>query len=402
MVPDSHPDPDAGNQTANETPSETASETASETGKEAGAASPPAPVGRFQRRFLLVAVVVVSLVFAWMIHDFLVSLLLAALAAALVEPVHQRLLRAVGGRRVLAASLITVGTLLLVVGPLTTLLGLVVAQAVQITEAATPWVEQQLEQPERLRILVERLPLVERLGLDNLLPDPERLVTAAGNAVNAVGSFLVGAVAAAGKLTARFFLQLFIFLYAMFFFLLDGRRLLERILYYAPLGREDEALIVGRFVSVTRATLKGSLVIGALQGLLAGLAFWVAGVPGAAFWGSIMMVLSVIPGAGAPLVWIPAVAWLIVGGQLVPGIGLTAWCAVVVGSIDNVLRPRLVGSDAKMSDLMILLSTLGGISLLGAAGIVVGPIIAAVFVTLWDVYGRTFRAELPPIGEPGS
>jgi len=358
----------------------------------------PVPGDRFQRGFLLLAVTAVSVVFVWMIHDFLVALLLAALAAALADPIHRRLLRVLDGRRILAASLVTLGTLLLVVGPLTTLLGIVVAQAVQITEAVGPWVEQQVEHPERLRGLIGGLPLLETLGLDALLPETERLVAAAGNAIDAAGSFLVSAVAAAGRLTARFFLQLFIFLYAMFFFLLDGRRLLERILYYAPLDREDEDLVVERFVSVTRATLKGSLVIGALQGLLTGLALWAAGIPGAAFWGSIVLVLSAIPGVGAPIVWLPAVAWLVLGDRLLAGGLLAAWCAVVVGSVDNVLRPWLVGSDAKMSDLLILLSTLGGISLLGAPGIVLGPILAAVFVALWDVYGRTFREELSPTG----
>jgi len=358
----------------------------------------PVPGDRFQRGFLLLAVTAVSVVFVWMIHDFLVALLLAALAAALADPIHRQLLRVLDGRRILAASLVTLGTLLLVVGPLTTLLGIVVAQAVQITEAVGPWVEQQVEHPERLRGLIGGLPLLETLGLDALLPETERLVAAAGNAIDAAGSFLVSAVAAAGRLTARFFLQLFIFLYAMFFFLLDGRRLLERILYYAPLDREDEDLVVERFVSVTRATLKGSLVIGALQGLLTGLALWAAGIPGAAFWGSIVLVLSAIPGVGAPIVWLPAVAWLVLGDRLLAGGLLAAWCAVVVGSVDNVLRPWLVGSDAKMSDLLILLSTLGGISLLGAPGIVLGPILAAVFVALWDVYGRTFREELSPTG----
>ncbi|MEN8162002.1 MAG: AI-2E family transporter, partial [Myxococcota bacterium] len=127
---------------------------------------------------------------------------------------------------------------------------------------------------------------------------------------------------------------------------------------------------------------------------------------GAAFWGTVMMVLSVIPGVGAPLIWVPAAIWLFATGQTGAGIGLTIWCGAVVGSVDNVLRPRLVGNDAKMSDLMILLSTLGGIALFGAVGFVLGPIVGAVFVTIWEVYGRTFshvlpaaRATEPPVAE---
>ncbi|MCA9738411.1 MAG: AI-2E family transporter, partial [Gemmatimonadetes bacterium] len=170
----------------------------------------------------------------------------------------------------------------------------------------------------------------------------------------------------------------------------------DRMLYLLPLSPEDENRLVERFVSVTRATLKGSMVIGILQGALAGVAFWLAGVQGAAFWGTVMVVLSVIPGVGAALVWIPAVLYLLAVGSVGAGIGLGIWCAVVVGTIDNFLRPKLVGRDTKMSDLLILLSTLGGIVFFGAVGFILGPIVAAVFVTVWDVYGKTFRDILPP------
>jgi predicted PurR-regulated permease PerM len=205
----------------------------------------------------------------------------------------------------------------------------------------------------------------------------------------------VDGAAAAGRTTAAFFLQLFIMLYAMFFFLHQGPEILDRILRLAPLGPDDEERVLERFTSVTRATLKGSLLIGGLQGFLAGVAFWMAGIQGAAFWGTVMMVLSVIPGIGAPIVWIPATLWLFGTGQTLSAVLLGLWCGAVVGSVDNVLRPRLVGSDASMSDLMILLSTLGGIGLFGPLGFVVGPILAAVFSTVWDLYGEAFDAILP-------
>jgi predicted PurR-regulated permease PerM len=153
--------------------------------------------------------------------------------------------------------------------------------------------------------------------------------------------------------------------------------------------------LLERFVSVTRATLRGSLLIGLIQGGVAGLAFWVAGVPGPAFWGTVMVVLSIIPAIGASLIWIPAVIYLFMAGQVVAGVGLLAWCAIVVGTIDNLLRPRLIGRDARMSDLMILLSTLGGIVLFGAVGFIVGPIVAALFVTVWHIYGDVFQDWLP-------
>jgi len=130
---------------------------------------------------------------------------------------------------------------------------------------------------------------------------------------------------------------------------------------------------------------------------LAGIAFWVAGIEGAALWGTIMTILSIIPGIGAALVWVPAVIILFVTGQYLTATLLAAWCAAVVGTVDNFLRPALVGRDAKMPDLLILIGTLGGLFLFGLIGFIVGPIVCGLFLTVWDIYGATFREVLPPV-----
>ncbi len=194
-----------------------------------------------------------------------------------------------------------------------------------------------------------------------------------------------------------FFFHLFVMFYALFFFLIDGNTLLNKILYYMPLSSEQEYRMVGKFTSVARATIKGTLVIGVVQGGLAGAAFFLAGIDGAAFWTTIMAVLSIIPGVGTALVWIPACVYLVAVGRLGTAILLFIWCAAIVGTVDNVLRPWLVGKDTKMPDLLILLGTLGGLLLFGAAGIIIGPIVAALFVTIWDIYGVAFKDFLPEV-----
>jgi len=214
--------------------------------------------------------------------------------------------------------------------------------------------------------------------------------------VAVVGSFLVSHLAATTRGTAVFFFKLFIMLYAMYFFLVDGAKVLDKILYYMPLTAKDKNRMVEKFVSVSRATLKGTFVIGLVQGGLAGMAFAVLGVNGAFFWGTIMAVLSIIPGVGVALVWIPAAGYLLAIGKPIAALLLTLWCVGLVGTVDNVLRPRLVGKDTKMPDLLILLGTLGGLVLFGAAGIIVGPVVAALFVTVWEIYGTTFKDVLPP------
>jgi predicted PurR-regulated permease PerM len=192
-------------------------------------------------------------------------------------------------------------------------------------------------------------------------------------------------------------LDVFVMAYAMFYFLREGDRVLAKIFYYMPLNDDDETRVLELMTSVTRATIKGTLVIGVIQGALGGIGFFFAGLDGAAFWGTMMTILSVVPGIGSALVWVPAVIYLFVIGQTLTALLLLGWCAVVVGTIDNVLRPMLVGKDAQMPDLMILIGTLGGLVLFGPIGFIIGPIVCGLFVTVWEIYGATFREILPPV-----
>jgi predicted PurR-regulated permease PerM len=157
--------------------------------------------------------------------------------------------------------------------------------------------------------------------------------------------------------------------------------------------------MLAKFSSVTRATLKSTAVIGSLQGALGGLGFWVAGVDSALFWGTLMAGLSVLPGLGTGLVWIPAVAILAAGGDLLKAGLLAGYFMLIVSSVDNVLRPRLVGRDTQLPELLVFLSTLGGISLFGIVGFMIGPVIAALFVAIWEIYGRAFAAILPTFAQ---
>jgi predicted PurR-regulated permease PerM len=349
---------------------------------------------RFQRAALLLLVAGISLLFVKMVAGFLVAVLLAAIFAGMSYPFYRRLRAAFGGRPNLA-SITTILVLFLgIVLPLSAFLALVVAESVSLSQAVSAWLNSGPDRLQQFEALVARIPFASRL-----IPEGEDLVSQLSELASRAGPIVAGQAAAVGKGTLSFILQLFVCLYAMFFFLVDGQGILRQILYYIPLDAGDEAQLLERFVSVTRATLKGSLLIGVLQGTLAGLAFWVCGVPAPAFWGTVMVVLSIIPAIGAALIWIPAVIFLFATGESGNAIGLFAWCTLVVSTVDNFLRPRLIGRDARMSDLLILLSTLGGISVFGALGFIVGPIIAALFVTVWHIYGDAFSDWLPSVPE---
>lgn len=264
------------------------------------------------------------------------------------------------------------------------------SQAVSVSEVAEPWLTDQVTRLPELNARLGQLPIV-----GPFLPDGETIARGASDFATRAGSVVVSQAGAVTSGTVNGVLQLFVMLYAMYFFLLDGPAILSRILYYAPLNAEDENKLVGQFVSVTRATIRGSILVGLIQGALAGAAFFVLDLPAAAFWATVMAVLSVIPVLGSGLVWLPASIILMSTGRMAEGLGLMIWGVAIVGTVDNFLRPRLVGRDTKMHDLMVLLSTFGGLALFGLVGFIIGPIVAALFVTVWALYGVAFSELLP-------
>lgn len=344
------------------------------------------------RFVVLLCAFLVTAVFLSMIRQFLMAILLAGIFSSLAHPIYRRFERWFGGRRALA-SVVTL--LLIVTGillPLGGLLGMITAQAIEVGQSVAPWIKEQVSRPAAFSELLASVPFYDRIQ-----PHEKAILEKAGEIVGTLSSFLIDRLSSATVMTINFLFMIFILLYSMFFFLMDGHKLLDKILFYLPLEEADERRLLDKFTSVTRATLKGTIVIGILQGGLAALAFAVVGIKGAVFWGAIMAVLSIIPGIGTALVWVPAAVVLAAGGHLIKAAGLATFCAIVVGSVDNFLRPLLVGRDTQMHELLILFGTLGGILMFGVVGFIIGPIIAALFTAIWEIYGVVFSDVLPPI-----
>ena len=344
----------------------------------------------FNRIAVLILVALISAIFLSMIRQFLTAIFMAGIFSAMAQPLYQWLVRCFRGRKV-PASLVTICLIFIVVLlPLSILVGIVTAQAFAVSQSIQPAVERFLSEPTIFSDYLDHIP-----HFDKIEAYKELILRKAGNFVGTLSQFLIRNLGSGALGTVNFLFMFFIMLYTMFFFLMDGNKLLARILYYLPLQNEEEQQLLARFTSVTRATIKGTIVICILQGGLAGVGFFMAGIKGAAFWGTVMGVLSIIPGIGTGIVWIPAVVFLIASGAYTKGIGLALFCGLVVGSVDNLVRPSLVGKDTQMHDLFILFGTLGGIALFGVVGIIIGPIIAALFVTVWEIYGAVFKDVLP-------
>ncbi len=340
---------------------------------------------------VLLLLVAISATFVAMLRPFLMTLLMAAIMSGLMQPLQRRLVRWTRGRRTLAAVMTLALFLAVIVVPLLSVLGIVANEAYNVSQRVAPWVQRLREGSLDLGAL-KQLPFADRI-----LPHGNEILAKASQLVAAGGGYLVDAISAITRGTAQVAFQFVVLLYSMFFFLKDGPAILGRILYLVPLSDADERRMVEKFVLVTRAMLKGTLVIASLQGVLTGGAIAVCGIDGALFWGTLAVVLATIPGVGTAFVWVPCVIYLFATRQNGAAIFLLIFCAGIVGTLDNFLRPRLVGKATQMHDLLVFLGILGGIALFGLPGFIVGPILTALFIVIWDIYGMVFKDSLPRV-----
>jgi len=348
---------------------------------------------RVHKVVLLSLVFLISAIFLQMIHQFLMPMFMAGLFSAMASPGHRWLTRRFGERENLASVLIVLGIVVLVLAPLSMLIGVVVAQAINVGQSVTPWVQSFIHEPTTITLYLEKIPYYQEI-----LPYRDVIIQKAGELVGTLSTFLIDSLSSATKMTMNALFGSVIMLYVMFYFLNMGEVLLERILYFLPLTDDDEQMLLYRFTSVARATIKGTIVIGIMQGSICGLAFAIAGIKGPVFWGSVMAVTSIIPAFGTAIVWGPALIILLLLGDFSGAIILGVLCGAVAGNLDNFVRPRLVGKDTEMHDLFVLFGSLGGISMFGLLGIIIGPIIAALFITIWEIYGKVFQDYLPDVG----
>ncbi len=332
----------------------------------------------------------VTVLFFNLIKIFLVPLLLAAVFTALFYPLYERFLKLFRNNQTASAVLCCLALLLGLLGPVYTVLHLVAQEAVDLFETAEPKVREIISKgDEGLLGDIKGYPLLNRIDWD-AIDWQSSLQDVAAN----TGKLITAVVNKTSQGTFQVLTDLFITLFTMFYFFRDGQKLIERIKYLSPLDDVYEEGLMHRFVSVSRATIKGTLLIGAAQGALGGLTLWMCGVGSPVLWGLVMVVLSIIPLIGAWLVLFPAAIIQIISGNIWAGIVIFVVTVVVILNIDNFLRPRLVGRAAGMHDLMIFFSTLGGISVFGIMGFIIGPVIAAFFLTLLDICSIEFKSSL--------
>ena len=238
----------------------------------------------------------------------------------------------------------------------------------------------------------QQLPLVSDF-LGSIGVDTTKLRESLSTTAMRVSQVVAGSVLGYTQNLITLIINFFLMLYLLFFFIRDGRQIMRAIMHSIPLGDRMEEQLFVRFATTARATLKGSLIVAVTQGTIGGIAFWILGIPGAVFWGTIMTLLSLLPAVGSGIIWAPAALILFLNGERIEAIILVLIGVLVIGLVDNILRPILVGRDTRMPDYLVLLSTLGGLAWFGLSGFVIGPCIAALFITVWEIVGKEYGGK---------
>lgn len=341
--------------------------------------------------FFLFLAVGVSVFFIF--QPFLTAIVAAAILAALFKRPYHFLERLMRGHRGMSAFLTCLLVIVIIVTPLFFILSLAINEANNLYQVV---VQESVLQSSIEKVLsaVRNAPYAGVL-FDTATFDQERIVSE----IRQFSQNALGLLQTAYQSITHFVFWVFIMFFTLFYFLIDGKKSLRALMQLSPLKNAHDELLIQKFISISRATLKGTIVIGVIQGLLGGITFWIAGVPSPAIWGLVMILFSIIPMIGSTLIWFPAGIIMLLLGNVWQGVFILSVGLGIISVIDNVLRPKLVGKDTQMHPLLIFFATLGGISFFGLPGFIIGPIIVSLFMALSEIYSIEFRDQLKEYNE---
>ncbi|OGH83953.1 MAG: hypothetical protein A2261_01645 [Candidatus Magasanikbacteria bacterium RIFOXYA2_FULL_44_8] len=330
----------------------------------------------------------ITFLFLYIMKTFAYPILWAAIIAGLFYPISSWLIKKLHAPN-LGTTITLVLVFLVIIIPITFVGSLVVNESINLYGSISNNRSEISSSLQTALAWVQHNPYTSRLNIDQ-----DMIAQKFGDAAQYITSYLIMAAKNFTQNSFVFILMFVIMFYTLFFFVRDGAGFLRALMHLCPLGDTHEKLLYNRFTSTARATLKGSLIVGLIQGTLGGLMFWLAGIQGAMIWGILMVLMSTIPGIGSYFIWLPAAIVMIIIGKLWIGVAMILFGALVIGTIDNILRPILVGKDTQMHPLLVLFSTLGGIVVFGISGFVIGPVITSLLLAFWEMYEHAYRKEL--------
>ncbi|RZL60867.1 MAG: AI-2E family transporter [Variovorax sp.] len=339
---------------------------------------------QLQRGVFLALLAVVTAAFIWVLLPFFGAVLWGVALAILFTPLYKRLLRKMPGRKNLAALATLAICLVIVILPLAMIGVSLVQEIALVTQSIrsgelnfAAYFQQILDAAPRWAIN-----LIERFNLGDMEAWQKRISEGAAQG----GQVVANQALSIGQNTFDFLVSFFVMLYLLYFLVRDGSALSKTVRDALPLAKPHTHYLLNKFTTVIRATVKGNVAVAVVQGTIGGIAFWFLDVQGALLWAVLMAFLSLLPAVGAALIWGPVAIYFLATGQFLQA-GILIFVGVfVIGLVDNILRPILVGKDTQMPDYIVLMSTIGGMALFGINGFVIGPVIAALFMATWDLF----------------
>ena len=341
-----------------------------------------------EKTFLLL-MIAASLAFAWILWPLFGAILWGTVLAIVFAPLYRWLKGPMRQSSNVAALTTTLFVVVMVILPLTAIATSMVQQAASLYDTIQSG---KLDFGVYFQQIAATLPswaqdFLNWLGLENLGAVQEKLAYG----LQQGSQFLATQILSIGQSTVQFIINFFVMLYLLFFLLRDGDLLIDGIRKAVPLQDEQQRALINKFTTVIRATVKGDILVSLVQGTLGGLIFWILGVNAPLLWGVLMAFLSLLPAFGASLVWLPVAIYFLAVGAIWQGVVLIAFGALIIGLVDNFLRPALIGKDTKMPDYVVLISTLGGLEMFGINGFIIGPAIAAMFLAVWVIFSASWE-----------
>jgi predicted PurR-regulated permease PerM len=336
--------------------------------------------------FAIMLIVTVAVFF--IMKPFIYAIFWAVILAGLFMPVYKKVEKKLH-RPSVSATIVLVLICLIFILPLGFIISLLLKESMDIYQGMSNDNSQISVYVQRIAELIKHNPYTDSLHLDDAA-----LTEKITDLSKSVAAYFFDSLKSFTQNTLQFIVQLGVMLYALFYFIRDGKKFLEWILKLLPLEQDRDRILLARFQKTANSTLKVTLIIGGIQGILGGLLFLITGIQGAILWGMVMIITAVIPVVGCALVWVPAGILMMITGHLWTGILILAFGALVISMVDHFLRPILLGKDVSMHPLLIFLSTMGGIIVFGFTGFIIGPIIMSMAMAVWQMYEDYYLKEI--------
>lgn len=345
-------------------------------------------IKNYNAYFFILVLIGISVFAFFIIEPFLMAIVIASVLAVIFQRPYRFFLSITRGRESLSAFLTALFGSLLMVALLAIFSSLIVNELTGLYKSTDLGSGSYQYINNALRVLNEN-DFIRAIGGGELISKD-----AVTSVISQSTNWVVALAQAIYQGMAGGMFLLIVSFFSLYYFLIGGKGLVEKIMYLSPLKDSHEKLLIDKFVSISRATMKGALVVSFIQGSIGGIIFAIAGIPSATIWAVLMMIFSLVPMIGSSIIWFPAGIIMLILGNVWQGIFILAVGLGFISVIDNFLRPKLVGKDTQMHPLIVFFATLGGISLFGFFGFIIGPLVVALFLTLWDIYAIEFKKNL--------